>query len=328
MRRINLLRNVIVSAAMFVSHFISGAESADSLLVMFWNVENFFDYKDGGAGESDKDFSSFGSRRWTKRRFQAKCDGIAKSVLWLSDKYGRLPDVIGLAEVENRNVLYRLLNGSALKKTDYRIIHSDSRDRRGIDVALLYRESVLSPASITFRTPVHEGDTLNTRDILHVRMNMKDSIEYMDFIVNHHPSKFGGEKASEGRRMSVMQCMVDLCDSLASSSVISMGDFNDTPDSGSFLLIEGRMVNKGVSLHKNGRGTIRYEGKWELIDMFLVSRKMEGRTEMMIEDIPFLMTDDRAHPGVKPLRTYSGPKYIGGVSDHCPILLWIFEPIY
>ena len=161
MRRINLLRNVIVSAAMFVSHFMSGAESADSLLVMFWNVENFFDYKDGGAGESDKDFSSFGSHHWTKRRFQAKCDGIAKSVLWLSDKYGRLPDVIGLAEVENRNVLYRLLNRSALKKTDYRIIHSDSRDRRGIDVALLYRESVLSPASITFRTPVHEGDTLH-----------------------------------------------------------------------------------------------------------------------------------------------------------------------
>ena len=198
MRRINLLRNVIVSAAMFVSHFMSGAESADSLLVMFWNVENFFDYKDGGAGESDKDFSSFGSRHWTKRRFQAKCDGIAKSVLWLSDKYGRLPDVIGLAEVENRNVLYRLLNGSALKKTDYRIIHSDSRDRRGIDVALLYRESVLLPASITFRTPVHEGDTLNTRDILHVRMNMKNNIEYL---LKKYSTKQPGERWSPKSEM-------------------------------------------------------------------------------------------------------------------------------
>ena len=71
----------------------------DSLVVMFWNVENFFDYVDGGTGESDREFSSMGSRHWTKRKFQAKCDAIAKSVLWIGDCYGRMPDVIGLAEV-------------------------------------------------------------------------------------------------------------------------------------------------------------------------------------------------------------------------------------
>lgn len=325
-----MIRKVIITAIMSLLPFCAIAgHPADSLLVMFWNVENFFDYTDRGEGESDREFSSLGKRHWTRKKFNIKCNAVAKSILWIADRYGRLPDVIGLAEVENRNVLYRLLKDTSLKKTDYTIIHFDSRDRRGIDVAMLYRKSVMYPASYGRRTPVYEGDTLNTRDILYARMNLISSDgRNLDFIVNHHPSKFGGEEASRGKRMAAMECMMDLCDSLSSSSIISMGDFNDVPGSDAFVHLGESLVNKADELHAKGRGTIRYEGKWEIIDMFLTSPGMDDITEMEIAEIPFLMVRDNVHPGIKPFRTYSGPRYIGGVSDHCPILLWIFEPNY
>lgn len=321
---------IIVLVFAFTAARCAGQDS-DSLMVMFWNMENFFDYTDGGEGESDMEFSSMGSRRWTRKRFYAKCNSFAKSVLWLSDEYGKLPDLIGLAEIENSKVLYRLIHDTALRKTDYAFIHFDGRDRRGIDVAILYRRSVMSPESITRKVPVFNEDTLDTRDILHVKMAVKwpEKLQYIDFIVNHHPSKFGGEKASEGRRNAAMTCLKELSDSLSHSEIrpdgiIAMGDFNDTPDSSPFNLIEDIFENKGLKLYEEGRGTIRYQGKWELIDMFLTSRELSGRSEMEIVEIPFLMVRDTRHSGMKPFRTYSGPRYLGGVSDHCPVILRVY----
>ena len=322
---------LIMILLLIISAFDCTGQDNDSLMVMFWNMENFFDHTDGGQGESDKEFSSMGSRHWSRKRFYAKCNSFAKSLLWLSDEYGKLPDLIGLAEIENSKVLYRLIYDTALRKTDYSYIHFDGRDRRGIDVALLYRKSVMSPKSITRKVPVFNGDTLDTRDILHVRMALEGHSEprYIDLIVNHHPSKFGGDKASEGRRNAAMTCLEELCDSLLhsgikSDGVIAMGDFNDTPDSAPFDIIEGILYNKGLKLYENGRGTIRYEGKWELIDMFLTSKDLYGRSVMEIVEIPFLMVRDTRHSGIKPFRTYSGPRYIGGVSDHCPIILRVY----
>ena len=300
------------------------ANQRDSLLVMFWNVETFFDYVDQGTGESDNEFSSYGERHWTKSRFYTKCDLVAKSIFCIGEKYGRLPDVIGLAEVENRGVLTRMLNHTLLRKYDYAVIHKESGDRRGIDVALLYRKSSVTYLSGSFHTPSLNGIKLSTRDILHAEMYLpaKGSIH---FIVNHHPSKYGGEKESEHKRAIVMSSLKVLCDSLKTSgqeNIVSMGDFNDTPDSEQFSLLDGVLDNRGLPLHQQGKGTIRYKGRWELIDFFLTSGNT-GSALMEIFEVPFLMTYDRSYPGYKPLRTYSGPRYVGGVSDHCPILLWI-----
>ena len=295
------------------------AEGRDSLLVMFWNVENFFDWTDQGTSESDKEFSSYGSRHWTKKRFYSKCDAIAKAIMWTRDRYGRVPDVIGLAEVENRRVLTRMLSSTLLRKFDYGIVHKDSEDRRGIDVALLYRCGSLNRVSSTFIT----SDNLRTRDILHAELSDSDGTR-IGFIVNHHPSKYGGAEESAQKRMNVMNSLKSLCDSLVSSSnnpIVVMGDFNDTPDAEQFSVLAGLFDNKGLPLHRNGRGSIRYKGRWELIDFFLTRGVEDARMEIL--EIPFLMTYDRSYPGYKPLRTYSGPRYLGGVSDHCPILLWI-----
>lgn len=299
------------------------ATASGKYVVVFWNLENFFDHIDQGTTESDKEFSSFGTRHWTKRKFQTKCDLIAKSVMWIGDNYDRLPDVIGLAEIENRWVLWRLLSTTLLRKYDYRIVHYESSDRRGIDVALLYRESSFNKLSATVTTPEYEGRRLSTRDILQVCLEDNEG-QKINMIVNHHPSKYGGAEESDGRRTAAMSALRDVCDSLMSSgenNIVALGDFNDTPDGKQFDLLDGVLVNKADSLFRAGEGTIRYHGNWELIDMFMVSPSLEGISEMSVLQVPFLMTYERKYPGLKPLRTYTGPRYTGGVSDHCPIIL-------
>ena len=128
-----------------------------------------------------------------------------------------------------------------------------------------------------------------------------------------------------------MESLVSMCDSLKNisgafenySGIIAMGDFNDTPNGSQFSLLDGRLENACHGLFEKGQGTIRFEGKWDLIDMFFVSPSIYSESICEIVLVPFLMTRDRKHPGEKPLRTYSGPRYLGGVSDHCPVTLLI-----
>jgi endonuclease/exonuclease/phosphatase family metal-dependent hydrolase len=309
---------------------MSAMAQEDPLIIMFWNVENFFDYIDQGTGESDAEWSSRGERRWTKKKFQSKCENIAKSLFWIGDKYGKMPDVIGLAEVENRYVLVKLLENTLLRKCGYKIVHRNSGDRRGIDVALLYRDSIFDMVSMSVTTPEYESVKLATRDMLQVCLENKKG-QKINLIVNHHPSKFGGAEVSRGRRDAVMKSLRQLCDSVVLADmevpIIAMGDFNDTPDGDQFRSLDGILINKSDSLYNAGRGTIRYQGKWDLIDMFIVSEDVMDRSSMEIIEIPFLMIYEKKYPGLKPLRTYSGPRYIGGVSDHCPIVL-IISSIY
>lgn len=320
-----MMKRVWMILILICSGYLCAAQ--DEKLVVFWNLENFFDYVDGGEGESDREWSSTGSRRWTKTRFYTKCDAIAKTMFWIGEKYGRMPDVIGVAEVENSGVLYNLLSSSLLRKYDYKVVHYDSHDRRGIDVALLYRSSLYRKVSSSVTVPEYDAQKLSTRDILQVCLESVDG-ERINVLVNHHPSKYGGSQASESRRDAAMTAMRNLCDSLAVADsgipVIAMGDFNDTPDGEQFRMLDGVLVNKADSLFRAGQGTIRFEGKWDLIDMFMVSGSISEKSAMEILQVPFLMTYEKKYPGLKPLRTYSGPRYIGGVSDHCPIILTVY----
>lgn len=305
------------------------AKAGDSLAVMFWNLENFFDTVDEGKNKGEKDFSATGTRYWTKNRFFSKCNAIAKSVLWIQDRYGRLPDVIGVAEIENAKVLNTLLNATALKKKDYKTVHYDSDDPRGIDVALLYRASKFEKtASKAYKVIGKDGIPIRTRDILYVCLKERQDGRNRHYIVNHHPSKFSGSKASATARECAMKTLKSICDSLhalGETHIVAMGDFNDTPDNEAFRILDSTMVNLAVPLAKKGYGTIRYQGRWDLIDMFIVSGQVAESSRMEIVRIPFLMQDDRAHPGEKPFRTYSGPRYIGGISDHCPIILLFYQ---
>ena len=275
--------------------------ASDSLLVVSWNVENLFDWKDGGNGDSDRDFTPTGSKHWTSRKFHAKCNGIAKTLLLIAERHGRLPDAVALMEVENRYVLNRLVYGTVLKKLDYGIIHYESPDHRGIDCSLLYRKSTMQ---LRHSSPGHLYDSLGrvmpTRDIL---VAVFDSISVL---VNHHPSKVGS--GGEWRRIVAMDRMTQICDSLEASGsvrILCVGDFNDD------------VWNNG------GRGTIKYNGAWEKIDGFFVRGAIKEVSEEVFDDSS-LTVRDNAFGGLKPLRTYSGPRYLGGISDHYPIVVTVY----
>ena len=330
------------------------ASGADSLQVMFWNVENFFDWRNDSTTVSDVEFSAAGERHWTWKRFQAKANAFAKAVFWVEAETGRLPDIIGLEEVENAFVLRQVLQKTALRKLDYKYVHFDSPDRRGIDVALLYRSSRLE---LLDSKPCHlfSADTvMATRDIL-LCVFQKDSAK-VAVLVNHHPSKYGGAAESEPRRRIAVERLRFLADSLAAvgiDRIIAGGDFNDTPDNPVFGLLEPVLLPMHMDLFRRGLGTIKFDGKWDLIDHVYVSPALvsvpmsaatlesfsgeadrqpdkvgipSARVRMRILRIPFLLTRDTVHSGEKPLRTYTGPRHTGGVSDHLPVLLEVPLP--
>ena len=305
----------------------------DTLSVMCWNVENFFDWRNDSLTVSDAEFSSRGERHWTWKRFRAKANAFAKALFWVEAETGRLPDAVGLEEVENAFVLRQLLRKTALRKTDYQDVHYDSPDRRGIDVALLYRSSVLE---LVDSKPCHlyDADTvMATRDILLCVFRRKADVASSPpfaVLVNHHPSKYGGASESEPKRRIAVDRLRFLADSLAAEGIdriIAGGDFNDTPDNPVFLRLEPALKPLHTALSRRGEGTIKYDGKWDLIDHFYASPALlEFRPSMRILRIPFLLTRDTAHSGDKPLRTYTGPRPAGGVSDHLPILLEVAFP--
>jgi endonuclease/exonuclease/phosphatase family metal-dependent hydrolase len=142
--------------------------------------------------------------------------------------------------------------------------------------------------------------------------------------VNHHPSKYGGTAVSGPRRRIAVERLRFLVDSAGIAKTIAMGDFNDTPDQEIYEALQPVLRNLALPLHERGEGTIKFQGKWELIDHFYVSEGV-GKATMKILRIPFLMVQDKAFSGDKPLRTYSGPRYLGGVSDHCPIWLTLTQ---
>ena len=320
------------------------APGADSLQVMFWNVENFFDWRNDSTTVSDVEFSAAGERHWTWKRFQAKANAFAKALFWVEAETGRLPDIIGLEEVENAFVLRQVLQKTALRKLDYKYVHYDSPDRRGIDVALLYRTSRLDlldskdrrgiDVALLYRTSRLElldsktchlfaADTvMATRDIL-LCVFQRDSAKAA-VLVNHHPSKYGGAAESEPRRRIAVERLRFLADSLAAigiDRIVAGGDFNDTPDNPVFGLLEPALAPMHMNLFRRGLGTIKFDGKWDLIDHIYVSPALTPLSRMRILRIPFLLTRDTVHSGEKPLRTYTGPRHTGGVSDHLPVLL-------
>ena len=305
------------------------APGADTLQVMFWNVENFFDWRNDSTTVSDLEFSAAGERRWTWKRFQAKANAFAKALFWVEAETGRLPDIVGLEEVENAFVLRQVLTKTALRKSDYKYVHYDSPDRRGIDVTLLYRSSRLE---LLDSKPCHLFDAdsvLATRDILLCVFREKEDTLPFAVLVNHHPSKYGGASESEPRRRIAVERLRFLADSLAAigiDRIIAGGDFNDTPDNPVFRLLEPALAPTHRDLHRRGLGTIKYDGKWDLIDHIYVSPSASSGAQMRILRIPFLLTRDSVHSGEKPLRTYTGPRHTGGVSDHLPVLLELVFP--
>ena len=293
--------------------------------VVFWNVENYFDTRDE-RDKADEDFTPDGDYHWNRKRYLAKRNLIAKGLIATADSLGAMPALIALAEVENQRVLGDLAENTPLARVGYRIVHRESPDARGIDVALLYDPARLTAEATEFLTV--EG--FATREILYCRLRAAgdSAAAPLHLFVNHWPSKRGGASSSDSRRIAVSQLLQGRLDSLQtadpSARILLVGDFNDTPDSESLSALADScsLINMTLPLWRQGKGTIRYKGKWELIDQAIVSRQLadEGAAFSIFE-ASFLMERDKQFLGLKPKRTFVGPRYNGGVSDHLPILV-------
>ena len=293
--------------------------------IVFWNVENYFE---------------------DSPHFSDKTRAIAKVVMALADSTGEPPDIVGLCEVESAACLRRLVAQPALRKHGYRFVHYDSPDHRGIDCALLYRSpsrvgSLRGSRSIPIRDSL--GVVLPTRSLLLVEF---DSVAV---IVCHLPSKRGGSAEADRRRSLALAALSRVCDSLAhldsgefypyflaekanfdqsgenwgvnlaaDRKIIVMGDFNDIRTAASDSVMAPM---RELPPEDDGPpGTIKFQGRWEQIDRAFVSADSTGVT-LRIAAPPFLLEPDKKFGGVKPRRTFIGPRYNGGLSDHLPIMI-------
>ena len=296
--------------------------------VLFYNTENCFDCFDDTTNNGDDEYLPSSIKHWTFNRYKDKLNNIAKTIIAAGE--WNPPVLIGLCEIENETVMKQLIAWTGLGNMNYRYIHYESRDRRGIDVALLYSKDRFDPME---SKPVHIelGDNRHTRDILLVK-GVIDHTDTIFAIVNHWPSRYGGALTSEPSRMSASKTLCFICDSLRGENpdakIIVMGDFNDTPEDKSIHTI---VNNDFINLSHNSKkieGTNKYRYQWELIDQILISGEyyldlqgMDVKSEFKIIDLPFLLESDPSYLGVKPYRTYQGPIYKGGFSDHLPVMV-------
>ncbi|MGY6560947.1 MAG: endonuclease/exonuclease/phosphatase family protein [Luteibaculaceae bacterium] len=303
----------------------------------FYNVENLFDPFDDPDTRDDW-FTPEGEYRHTWNRYQAKLQSLAKVITAMG---GWEPiEVLGLCEVENLFVLEGLTQQTMLKNFGYKIIHKDSPDSRGIDVAMIYRPEKFRPLHIDFKkvTFPHAPDR-KTRDILYVK-GVAPNSDTLHVVVNHWPSRYGGQMASEPGRFHTATMVRALTDSLfaqnQNANIIITGDFNDHPDDKSLTrYLKALPDSVGVGhpelvnlmykmMYKTG--THAFGGKWGILDMFIVSTALvrgNNSTRVIraqVFDMPFLIQEG-AGGTTRPWRTYQGPAYLGGFSDHLPIIL-------
>jgi hypothetical protein len=320
----------------------SGKKKSQNVRIVFYNTENLYDPYDDTT-RLDDEFTSRGSKRWGYSKFLVKLSHFGKTILAMGNP--ETPAIIGLCEVENRYVLNKIIYESPLRNFHYKLIQYDSPDARGIDVAMLYRPERFKPiSSKAIRIIFPSDENIRTRDILYVR-GILFGTDTLHLFVNHWPSKFGGVVASEPRRKVVAGILRGYVDSLfavdKNSNIVIMGDFNDEPDQPSVREVLGAgpwqqdtdspiLVNLMLDLLRDwAHGTHKFQGKWSIIDQFIVSGALiNGKHGLLISpgevgifQAGFLMEKETSFLGSKPLRTYAGPRYIGGFADHLPI--WV-----
>lgn len=304
--------------------------------VMFYNVENLFDTQNDSL-TADDEFTPEGVRHWYPKRFYSKINNLARVILSAGE--WELPAIVGMCEVENVEVLRRLISYSPLKTSGYKIVHHESPDPRGIDVALLYRPEVFRLlAHRAVRIADSSGRLLNTRDILYAKGIFLNA-DTMHVFVNHWPSKYGGVAASLPRRKRVAAVLRALTDSIRQqgpANILIMGDLNDNPTDVSVketlgacsdtLLCPSGLVNLMIPLLKNPvAGTHKYQGQWDIIDHIIVSDRMLRKGAPLrampasIHAPDFLLKKDASFTGKNLFRTYLGMRYEGGFSDHLPV---------
>ena len=319
--------------------------------IAFYNLENLFDFEDDPI-TFDDDRTPNGKDKWTEEIYNAKLKNMAKVISEIgSDVTGTSPTIIGVCETENRKVLEDLLNQEPLLKKDYGIIQFDSPDRRGIDVGLLYQKKLFIPTHYK----AHELLIYNDHD-LSKRIYTRDQLlvsgmldgEKIHIIVNHWPSRSGGEARSRPKRIKAAKLNKRIIDSLFSNNpyakIITMGDLNDDPTSSSVKDIlktkshrdELRMkelYNPMESMYKKGLGTLAWRDGWNLFDQTIVSSELLKKDYSSyrfyhagIYNKTYLANSKGQYKGY-PYRSFTNGAFTGGYSDHFPVFIYLIKEV-
>ena len=344
---------VILTLVLMSVATTAGAGGPKRYVLGFYNVENLFDtYHDDG--KNDYEFLPDGKNKWTEPKYEKKLHNIATVIRAMADENKAYHAVLGLSEVENRHVLEDLVNQPEIEAANYQIVHYDGPDRRGVDVALLYRpeyftveESKSIPfdfnsTAITFTMDKEGQDYFRTRDILMVR-GLLDG-EMFAFFVAHLPSRIGGkgqDLRSRGAEI-IYEHSLELMKQYPGIKIMVMGDMNDNPTDESMVkYMHGKetiaevgkydFFSPFLSMLKAGYGSLAYRGSWNIYDIILVNeaRSNDPKGELKIQPIvknkyygrvfsqPFMTQQEGQYKGT-PFRTFSNGTFIGGYSDHYP----------
>ena len=330
--------------------FAQSSERFAFRTIVFYNVENLFDTTNDSLVWDD-DRTPEGRYHWTQNRYETKLDHISKVLRSFKTPKGSpvIPDVIGICEVENRKVVEELVAHPELQRLVDDIIHYDSPDKRGIDVALLCREESFTPTSFqSRRLLLFEDDCTRqyTRDQLVVGGYLDGELFY--FIVNHWPSRRGGAVISNPKRIRAALLNKRITDSLLTlepkAKIVGMGDFNDDPFDTSLkkTLKTGnlkrpdslhQLYNPMDALYKKGVGSLAHWDSWHLFDQFYITQNLISESKETLSfwkagvwKPKFLITRKGRYKGY-PFRTYAGGRYAGGYSDHFPIYMYLLKKV-
>jgi predicted extracellular nuclease len=306
-----------------------------NLTIAFYNVENLFDTEDN-PHKNDNEFLPGSKKKWTETRYIKKLENLAKVLSSINKN--ELPEIVGLCEVENKKVLTDLVNTKPLSDEDYKIVHYESPDFRGIDCALIYRPNEFKvlesfPVKVKFK----DKPNYTTRDILYVKGKTKNR-EILHIFVNHWPSRIGGLAKSEPRRVTAATILKSKIDSILAESpkanIIVLGDMNDEPSNKSLAQIlgaqkpgsqNGNLINLMYPIHENKKGSYNYRGNWNMLDNIVVSKSLlDEKGFRCTPENGFVFREDwmeykNKKGQISPNRTYGGPNYYGGISDHFPV---------
>lgn len=317
------------------------ASAQQTYKLAFYNVENLFDLEDDPL-TLDDEFTPEGSKKWNQIRYDKKLAHLSKVLKGIGNI-----QFLGLAEIENKKVVEDLMQTPAFKKNNYKIVHFDSPDRRGIDVAFAYNSALFTVAKVdtvevVFPKAIEQDYT--TRLILHIEGTLNNG-SYIHFFVNHWPSRRGGAEKSQPKRLWVAAHLKrEIAKIYAHSNkanVIIMGDFNDEPNNLSISSvlgalpahtvqhIPGLLYNLFDEYDAREEGSYRYKGNWNMLDQMIVSGELIDEQSAPVQVVnPIIFQQDwmmynSDKYGKTPSRTYGGKRYFGGYSDHLPIAVTI-----
>ena len=288
------------------------AQSGGGLMV--WNVENFF-HPSVSTDHDDQEFTPGGSYRWTYRRFMRKATAIAQTIAAAG-----CPDLIALLEVEDDSTMVGLTRRSVMRDMPYRWVRTHGNDRRGINIALIYNEFAFRPIVVR---EVEAATSQPTRNLLYVAgETMREGLtDTLHVIVCHLPAQASGTREADTNRRIAAATLRSLADSILQSdpgaALVIAGDFNSDSRSRLIRSLDGDSLRHLPFDHE---GTYRFRGDWTHLDhVFCTPRIIADTARILRPD--FLLEPNKTYGGTQPRRTFRGPTYHGGVSDHLPVLL-------